>query len=214
VRTASRIDSDLEAPGLLQDNQFESEELIAYEAGYRGRPLPDTSLSTTLYYHDYDKLRTGELRNGALPAYIGNEMHGYTYGAEIWGDHAVRRWWRLSAGVNVLRKNFTVSPGSTDTSARAAQGNDPAYQVSLRSRMDLPHGLEFDIGLRAVDQLPLPAVPGYLELDARLGWQATDSLELSVAGTSLLDDQHPETGPPATRQEVRRSVNIGVRWRF
>ncbi len=126
----------------------------------------------------------------------------------------MRPWWRLSAGLNLLRKNFTVAPASTDTSARSAQGNDPAYQASLRSRMDLPHDLEFDIGLRAVDQLPLPAVPGYLELDARLGWQATDALELSVAGTSLLDDRHPETGPPATRQEVRRSVNFGVRWRF
>ncbi|MGE4218907.1 MAG: TonB-dependent receptor plug domain-containing protein [Alphaproteobacteria bacterium] len=214
VRTPSRVDADLEAPGILQDNQFESEELIAYELGYRGRPLPDTSISATVYYHDYDKLRTGERRNGGLPAYIGNGMHGYTYGAEIWGDQAVRRWWRLSAGLNVLRKSFTISPESTDTSSRAAQGNDPAYQASLRSRMDLPHGLEFDVGLRAVDQLPLPSVPGYLEIDARLGWNVTDSLELSVAGANLLDSRHPETGPPATRQEVRRSVHVGARWRF
>ena len=51
VRTPSRVDRDLVLPGVLAANTtFESESLIAYEVGYRGQPLPRTTLSVSLFY--------------------------------------------------------------------------------------------------------------------------------------------------------------------
>lgn len=70
------------------------------------------------------------------------------------------------------------------------------------------------MGLRAVDELPSPSVPRYVELDARLGWRVTEGLELSLAGLNLLDSSHPEVGALPTRREVPRSIYVGARVRF
>jgi iron complex outermembrane recepter protein len=78
-----------------------------------------------------------------------------------------------------------------------------------------------DADLRWVDTLhtdngPAPAtVPSYFELDARLAWQASKQLELSLAGQNLLHDQHPEYGIASpTRVEIQRSVYGKFAWRY
>jgi iron complex outermembrane receptor protein len=38
---------------------FESEEVIAYELGYRGLPIDNLSLSVTLFFNEYDRLISG-----------------------------------------------------------------------------------------------------------------------------------------------------------
>lgn len=214
VRTPSRIDRDLVSPGILDKaTDFRSEELVAYEIGYRAQ-LPRSSLSVSLYYHDYDDLRVLEVSPGPAPLKFGNAMHGYIYGAEAWGSYRLLDWWRLSAGLNLLRKSFELEAGALRFALDQHVGNDPEYQLFLRSAMNLTEDLQLDIGLRAVDDLPAPAVPGYLAIDARLGWQVTDGLELSVAGQNLFDPEHPEAGAALGRREVRRSVHVGARWSF
>lgn len=212
VRTPSRIDRDLVAPGLLFANtDFDSEILIAYEAGYRGQPAPKTSLSLSLYLHDYDSLRTAErLTAAAVPFAVGNGAEGYTYGVEAWGDYQLRPWWRLGAGFQAIHKDIRRDAGSTDVSGLNVQGNDPDYQIFLHSYMNVTPGVTFDLGLRVVDALADPAVPGYVGLDARVGWQVSRSLEVALAGQNLLDDHHPE----ATLNEIPRSVHLSAQWSF
>jgi iron complex outermembrane receptor protein len=98
---------------------------------------------------------------------------------------------------------------------------DPEQQVSIRSSLTLPWGLEFDAGLRWVDILhnnngPEPGtVPYYLDLEARLAWHPTPRLELSLVGQNLLHDRHPEYGfPNAARVEAQRSVYGKLAWRY
>ena len=80
--------------------------------------------------------------------------------------------------------------------------------------IDLPYHLEFDAVIRYVDVLPSPNVPSYFSADVRLAWHPTPSLELSIVGQNLWDNQHPEFGAAATRQEIPRSVYGKVTWRF
>jgi iron complex outermembrane recepter protein len=131
-------------------------------------------------------------------------MHGTTYGIETWGDYKVYDWWRLSAGFNYLNKNLKH------------QGNDPDYQASLRSSMDITRDVEWDIGIRFVDNLTRPTVPGYVALDTRIGWDVTESVELSLAGFNLLDDDdgHRETRDVANGRDIPRSIYAGLRVRF
>jgi iron complex outermembrane receptor protein len=217
VRTPSPLDRELVAPGIFAGGpDFRSEKLIAYEVGYRGRPSTDLTFSVSLYYNQYDDIRTTQLSpTGGLPLSFGNGLEGEGYGVEAWGEYRALPWWRLSPGVNVLHKNLGLKPGATDVSNRQSTGNDPAYQLSLRSTMDLPGGLELDLGVRAVDDLPNPAVPGYVAVDARLGWHVTDRIELSLSAFNLLDSRHAETGaasgPP---RELRRTVYVGLRTSF
>lgn len=80
--------------------------------------------------------------------------------------------------------------------------------------MNLTDSVDLTLALRAVDDLPNPAVPGYVEADFRVGWKVAPNLDLSFGGLNLLDSHHPETDTTATRTEVRRTIYVGARWRF
>jgi iron complex outermembrane receptor protein len=217
VRTPSRIDRELNAPGILVESPaFRSEKLIAYELGYRGRPTAATSLSVSVYYNFYDDLRTTQYVSGnTWPAVLTNAMAGQTYGVESWGDWRVVPWWKLSAGVNAMHKALHLKDGAVDVNNRESAGDDPGWQWSVRSSMDFGSGVQFDIGLRAVDELLSPAIPGYLAADARLGWKVNEAVELSLAGFNVFGGLHGESFTSgAPYREVRRSVYLGMRWRF
>jgi iron complex outermembrane receptor protein len=77
--------------------------------------------------------------------------------------------------------------------------------------MNLPGRLEFDTGLYYVDNLPALGVDSYVSLDARLGWRASEDLEFSVVGQSLLDSEHTEFAPSiisVVPTEVEHSVYV------
>ncbi|MDP2010452.1 MAG: TonB-dependent receptor [Phenylobacterium sp.] len=217
VRTPSRFDRDLINPGLIAGGPtFVSEELIAYEAGYRGQPSPNLSVSVSAYYNVYDDLRTVESFTPAVfPLEIRNGMRGETYGVEAWASWQVRAGWRLTAGANALRKDLSLDPSSRDTFGVNFAGNDPSYQLSLRSHMSLTPTLDLDIDLRSIDDLKSPAVAAYTELGARLAWRVTDQVELAVIGDNLLNDQHLEfVNGSVPRREIPRSVRASLRWGF
>jgi iron complex outermembrane receptor protein len=231
VRTPARFDRDAfqDVSGInvvAGGPDFQDEVLTAYELGYRAELSRRVSLSVSGYYDAYDDLRSYELSHtgsfpitfagvsGFLPVTLGNMMEGNVYGVEIWGTYDVTDWWHLTAGFNALHEDLRFKPGSLDVMGLAAHGNDPDKQFSLRSSLNLGQNWELDLGLRGVSELPDPEVPGYFELEARIGWRINDKLELSVAGFNLLHDQHPEFGAFPGRGEVPRSFTVSTRWKF
>ena len=215
VRTPSRIDRNLvAAPFLVAATEFRSEKLIAFEAGYRGQPSGTTSVSVSVFFNLYDDIRTAELIAIPLPVRLSNSLTGHSYGVEAWGNWQALPWWRLSAGVSLLGKSFRLEPGTTDTTGAAALGDDPSYQALLRSSMNLGDSVTLDAGLRAVDGLETPAIPAYVEADARLGWRVSDHLELFVAASNLLHRTHAESNDTNRAQLAERSVHAGTRLRF
>ncbi|HET9947505.1 MAG TPA: TonB-dependent receptor [Longimicrobiales bacterium] len=215
VRTPSRVDRELELPGVLAPSpDLGSEILVAYELGVRGQPHEDLLLSVSTYFNRYDHLRTVELTNGALPATVQDGMGGDTYGVELSGRFAATDWWRLSGGLTLLGEDLELDPGVVDLSNMTASGNDPSHYFTLRSLVSPVPSVDLDLGLRGVGELDAPEVPGYVELDARVAWRPVDGLELSAAGFNLLDEQHPEGGPADSRFEVRRGVHAALSWSF
>jgi iron complex outermembrane recepter protein len=181
------------------------------------------SFSVSAFCNAYDALRSIELsptgtipatlagRRGFLPITFVNKMEGDTYGLELWGDYQVTEWWRLTAGYNALREHLRLASDSLDVGGIAGAGNNPRYQASLRSSVDLPFALNLDINVRRVAALPSPIVPAYGEAGARLGWQPGEHLELSVAGVNLLHRRHREFGKAS---EIPRHVAVSARWVF
>jgi iron complex outermembrane recepter protein len=216
VRSPSRIDSDIRLPGtqpfqLEGDTDFDAETVLAYEAGYRVRPIDRVSLSLATYYNDYDFLRS---LNQISPTnfVIGNGFRGQTWGVELSGTYQATDWWRLRGGYTYLNKVLWADRPNVTPSVR--EGNDPENQVLIQSILDLPAHFQFDVVGRYVDTLENPHVPSYVSFDARLAWWYKGKVEISLVGQNLWDNQHPEFGAMATRQEIPRSVFGKVAWWF
>ena len=201
-------------PILATADDFRSEKLWAFEAGYRGQPTARTQLSVNVFFNRYDDLRTTELTGGTLPIRLDNGLAGNAWGIEAWATHQLLPWWRLRVGAATLKKNFDTKPGHVDLANGESLGNDPNFRLSARSQIDLGRNVELDVGLRMVDELERPAVDSYVEADARLGWLVSERLELFVAGTNLLNKTHDESAYDNGGQLVERSVYAGTRVRF
>ncbi len=92
--------------------------------------------------------------------------------------------------------------------------NDPQQLFGLRSSVDLARNVEFDVVLRAIDELPDPPVPAYAEMTLRLGWRATPLMDVLMVGHDLLHDHHPELGTLPRRVEFERGFRMGTTLRF
>jgi len=222
VRIPSRLDRDVtQRTGstiTLTGGNMQAVKVTAYELGYRAQPLADLSFSVSTFYNVYPNLRSAELTNGRLPVVFGNGMEGETYGVEFWANYSATRWWRLTAGANWLHKDLRFKPGSSGAGGLQIAGDDPKYQFSLRSAMDLGRGLTLDLDFRRIGALPAPPSPAYAELGARIAWAASDKLEVSVTGSNLLHDYHTEFGTVRNTLQVgpvgvqiRRSVLVATR---
>jgi iron complex outermembrane receptor protein len=218
VRNPSRVERDFSIPGAVVPGYFGSEKLIAYEAGYRAQPTDKMTFSATLFWDDYDDLRTNDLTPpGVFPIVVGNSMRGRVLGAELWGTYDVRPWWRLSGGFTALSKRFELKPGSLDVAQFEAAGLDPNYWGKLRSEFQLSSNVDLDLRLRAYADVPKSKATGYLgakgyaEADARLAWRVKPNLELSLVGNNLLQAQHAEASEDR-RSEIPRSAYVSLRW--
>jgi len=239
VRVPSRLERDIAIeitpPGsnpravLLGNDDFDAEELLAYELGYRWQPLPVLGLDLALFHNRYEGLASLELGTPTLDPGTGvvtvpiinvNLTDARSQGAELLATFSPRDDWRLVASYSYIY--LDMQPHGTDANRGVfLEGSTPRQQFSLRSLLDLPGGLQLDAQFRysaKLDRMPeLPSGEGidaYSELDLRLAWQASEQLELSLVGQNLLHDQHLEFGTPETRGEIERSVYGKAAWRF
>jgi iron complex outermembrane receptor protein len=198
---------------VLGDPDFKPEKVTAYELGYRGQPDAAVSFSASVFYDEYDDLRTIEVTPAVLlPLRWGNLMEGSAYGVEAWLNLQVNSWWRLSPGLRSLHKRLEFSEGASGLVGVRQAGNDPTVRYLLKSSMDFGH-FTVDAMLREVDALPDPATPEYTELSARFAWRANEHLELAVKGFNLLNETHREYADPNGR-EIRRSVMAELRYSY
>jgi iron complex outermembrane receptor protein len=171
------------------------------------------TVSVTLFDDVYDDLKTVELSPSGLPLRWGNGMQGHIFGVEAWASYVVRDWWRLGAGLTAQRERLRFKPGASGLLGVAQAGNDPRRRGFLRSQMNLSDRVTLDADVRAVGPLPQPRVPGYVELNARLGWRVNDRLQLALSGWNLLRRWHQEYVFPGS-DRIGRSVSLDASVKF
>ncbi len=212
---------------LFGDERFKSEELLAYELGYRAQLTQWLSLDIATFYNVYSNLRTIEptapfFEGSPFPPHLvlalrpENRLDGETYGVEIASTLNVTDHWKLNLGYTFLKIRLDRDASSLDSAAENPEGESPRNQFHVRSYVDLPYNVRFDTAVYYVDSLPQRNVPSYIRVDARLGWYPVKGLEVSVAAQNLFDDRHPEFGPGflVTPTQIERSVYGKVTWRF
>jgi len=243
VRTPSRSDHDLEAlftgvlppdslfPGspaafaaVVGNSDFDSEELLAYEFGYRFLPMDQISIDIAAFYNDYDKLPTYEFGTPTLNPFLvvpfvpeNGHLTGEAYGVETTVRFKPYPWWKLQVSHSFLKINLSAEDSSDVLAESRYDGTSPQNQLYFRSSMDLPANLTWDTTFRFADNVPEWKVDEYLEMDMRLAWRPTKNLEISIVGQNLLNDAHPEandTSTTAPATEIPRSIYGKVTLRF
>lgn len=241
VRTPSRADEDLRhvaavfpAAGVLNEVMIVgnpavvSEELVAWELGYRVRPASSLSLDVVAFLNDYDHLRSLEPEAPAmagsapapvvvLPQRIDNGLLGRTWGAELAAQWAVVPGWRLAASWTHLRVDTRAREGSAEVNPEAPEGDSPRHQVHLRSFVDLPACLELDATLYHSSPLPNRGVAAWTRLDLMLGWRVSPAVDLRIGVQNVLEDGQLEFGRNAGGRlatEIPRAVFGKAVWRF
>jgi iron complex outermembrane recepter protein len=223
VRLPTRLDTDLRLIDvatrrltLTGSEDFEPEEVVAYEAGYRVRPLSLLSLDIAAFSNRYDQLRSTELTFAPLPLIVlDNLLNARTRGFEAAGTVQPVSAWRVHGSYAYVHKVLTFDPGSRDVYHGAVEGNDPSHLLSIRSSLDLPRGTAFDVYFRRSGSRPEPVVRAYSEIDLRVGWTPRPGWDLSLIGQNLLHPRHSELLPVnAPHYDFRRGVFVRSRWYF
>jgi iron complex outermembrane receptor protein len=240
VRTPSRLDHDSQinfgvfpmAPDVISyvsmmgDEDAESEDLIAYELGFRYQPKRWFNLDVTAFYNVYDSLITNEpqtpVATDAFPPFYvifpltaDNKGSGETYGIEVAVDYTPVPWWQLKTSYSYLQMALHINNSSGAESFETDEGFSPQHQVSVLSKWDIGEKVEFDAWWRYVDSLPALDIPSYHTLDLRLALQLNSSLELAIVGQNLLDDNRKEfTSTTAISTGLARGFYAQLTGRF
>jgi iron complex outermembrane receptor protein len=212
---------------ILGNPTGQAAQLYDYEIGYRNEISSRLTLDVTSFVSDYRRLQTLEpltayFTRSAGPPYLvlpniwENLGRGLDYGLEFSGNLRLTDWWRISPGFSFLQMHSSLKPGSQDTSLAALLGDSPKHEGQIRSTMNLPHHLEWDVFGAYVGALRIGPVPSYTRLDTRLGWRAGEHLEFSLSGQNLLTPHHVEflDALQVVPTEASRSIFAKVTWRF
>jgi iron complex outermembrane recepter protein len=208
--------------------KFQSEDLLAYELGYRVQATNSFSADIATFYNTYSNLRTAEPGAPSLegapaptdvvvPFVAANKMSGGTYGVELFADWRVVPKWRLVGSYSYLQMDISKNASSLDPTPDLPNGSSPRHQWYVRSSIDLPKHFDTDTTLRFVDHLPGLNIPSYYSLDAHVGWRPVPSVEFSIAGQNLLNNQHLEFIPDfinTSPTEVKRSIFGSITLKF
>lgn len=208
--------------------QFRSEDLVAYELGYRAQATNQLSFDVATFYNDYSNLRSAEpaapfVQTTPAPTHIvvpfiaSNKMGGGTYGGEVFSGWKVTPRWQLLGWYSYLHMNIQKNADSLDPTPDNPDGWSPRQQWYLRSSFDLPLHLEQDTTLRFVDRLPGLNIPSYYSLDGHLGWSPVPTLRFSLNAANLLNDKHLEFIPDfinTAPTEVKRTFYVSFTWRM
>lgn len=222
VRTPSRLDRDFylsltpTVPFIVGSN-FDSENVLAYELGWRSQPHADLSLSVSTFFNEYEGLRTVEPGPPpfGLPVTFSNGLDGETYGAELAATYTLNEAWSLRGGYTFLKKHLELKSTSRDLNLGTAESNDPEHQLVLQWTWNVASGFELDGVLRYVSTLADPRVSQYTDMNLRFAWLPTENIEVSLVGQNLLHSSHLEFIPDSpSPREIERGVVAKVAWRY
>jgi len=206
------------------DTSHDSEDLIAYEVGYRIQPLQNLSIDATAFYNDYSNLIRGNLGAPALstnpfwpPHLVFPVLPINDNGAEALGFEASVVWnvqnnWQLSANYSYLDLSFDKA----DFGGFSFAGKSPKHQFNVRSNWDITDDLQLNNVLYYTDDLTGIGVSDYVRFDTQISWEPWKGLELSLVGQNLFDERHQEFSGfiYQTPAEIGRSVYGKVTWQF
>ena len=221
-------------PGLLQivgNNGFQSEELNAYELGFRWLPTSTLSFDVATFYNVYNDLLSYDIGdaeiknvNGStfyvIPINLDNNLEGYSYGTEWLATWQVTRQSRLRFSysfIDIKLKDKAENSFSSEVISLVAD-RSIEHQASFWGSFDLSDSVELDLRLYYASERKWDSSGGDYSIsdgfdsDLRIGWQATKALNFSIIGRNLLHAEKQQfiTESSSTDSLIERSIAINA----
>ena len=200
--------SGMNVPVILGgDPDVESEDQLAFELGWRTRPVESVSIDLATYYNRYDDVNQVATTGGTF----NNDGSSEAYGAELALTWHVADNWRVQASYTA--RDLHVH-GDFDDADEAAIVH---HQAQLHSYLDLSSDLELNASLYLDDRSAGNQAGERVRCDVGVVWRPTPTIELGIWGRNLLDDAHSESRDPffaPAISEIERSVLLQARFTF
>jgi len=213
----------------------QDERLIAYEAGYRTEVTKQLSLDIAAYFNDYDDLQTTEPgtpffeplpapAHQVQPFTFKNLAYGESHGFEIAASWQVAKRWQIKPGFAFANEHVHLERQSLDTTTvNFVEGSAPDHMLQLRSHLELPRRVSWDLSAYYQDALTNQGIPGnirvpsQMRLDTGATWIAGEHFSVSLVGQNLLMDHRLEFADvfgSMQSGQLRRSAYVKLTWKF
>jgi iron complex outermembrane receptor protein len=128
----------------------------------------------------------------------------------------VNNRWSLFGSFTLLHMNVVRDANSQDTTAEGSVGDSPKHEFQIRSRFSPRPRWDWDISMAYTGQVDSYNIPAANRVDSRLAYRLSESIELSVTGSNLLQGPHSEYGDQEglLHTLVKRGVSAKLTWRF
>lgn len=212
-------DGVINTPAINGDINFDSEDLLAFEAGHRMKPIEKLTVDTAVFYNIYDHLRTFDLKSPffnatpaphvVLPLHTTNNMEGESYGIEISNHFQLTDYWRISGSYSLfILQLHSLEFNQGLLNAEGDEGASPEQQFQIHSNLNLPGNFTFDAAWYYVGDVEDYQIDSYHRIDARLAWKPRADTEISLVVQNIFEARHLEFGPEflTTPTEVERVI--------
>lgn len=233
VRTPTPIEEDLTSTlatanaariAFVPNDDFKSEELVAYELGYRQQLSATLSMDLASFYNDYKYLGTTTVQtpsivnNGVdplhlfIPVKFTNNMTGTSSGFETAFNWSPQQNIKFSAAYSYLHMSLTAM----DPTQEGAEDIYPAHQGSLSVFWDINNVWSVTTTAHYVDQLEGFAIPAHTSFALNISANIQKYLRFTLIGQNLTDSSHREFGSASDLNmgEIERSIFGKLTWQF
>lgn len=200
---------------VVGNEHMDSEELTAYEFGYRTTLFKKIGFNMEVYYNEMKDLAKNVILKNTLPFVISwdNAFNAISKGIEISANYPITPWW-------LLRANYTYQEAENKRENKDIRGS-PKHKFNVWSSFTFNNGFSLDLMAIFVDEtkwsgfLEDVKIDDYVRLDIRIAQKFfNDKLEISFVGQNLTDKLHPEFSDGTGSYEVERLIYGQVNLHF
>jgi iron complex outermembrane receptor protein len=212
---------------LFGNPDYKSEELVAFESGYRRQLGPTASIDIAAFYGRYDNSTTVEPLGSAfefapqphvlVALQFDNMLSVESEGVEVTGRWSPAPTWRLDGSYSTIHFVPRPDAASQDASVALFDGGAPRHQWQAHSTNQVSGRVQIDSALYYVGRLRQTNVPAYTRADARIEVTLTNQIALVGVGHNLFEPAHREfsdLNANLVGSRVPRSGRLQLRVRF
>lgn len=211
--------------GITANPDFDSQEVLAYEAGYRFLASQNLSFDFALFYNDYDDLRTAAITPQVYGSYAElyntfyNDGEGQTHGFELAVAWLANEKLKFDFAYSYIKEKL---PDIFETYG----SESPTNQFSVRANWSASEKVVVDLWVRYVDDLacmhvtaydsPYYTVDDYITADIQVTYNVSEQFAVSLVGQNITEESHEEYVQEfwSKPTEVERGVYLKATYSF